>query len=467
SRGLERAARAPAARAPALQRVQPHRADRAGRGEALPPRRRPGRVPESRTVVHRVRHGTLAGGAPVPGGRGDAHGVHPDDAQSHDGLSRHGRAARDRPHAHDHGGGVHLHPLRRRREAGGGGARAGTGAGGEARVSSPEPRIAEEARERLDRIRALIEEGREDNLADLLSEFHPSDLADLVEELDEADRVRLLDMLPAEIASETLAEMEREERPEEILAALTPTRIGELIAALSDDDAVDLIRDVAPEDQARVLAALPRLEASELRRLLRYDEESAGGIMTTELVAISVHLTAAEAIQEVRRQARELGSDFYAVFVVDLLRRLLGTVTLQDLVLADPETPLAELVQPPVATVSPDTDQEEVGRIIARYNMPSVAVVGPENVLLGRITWDDVVDVLEAEQTEDILRLGGIVSEEQIRGRAVDAVRSRLPWLFVNLFTAAAAASVVYVFQETIARAVILAAIMPVIAGMG
>ncbi len=334
-------------------------------------------------------------------------------------------------------------------------------------MSSPEPRIAEEARERLDRIRALIEEGREDNLADLLSEFHPSDLADLVEELDEADRVRLLDMLPAEIASETLAEMEGEERPEEILAALTPTRIGELIAALSDDDAVDLIRDLDPEDQARVLAALPRLEASELRRLLRYDEESAGGIMTTELVAISVHLTAAEAIQEVRRQARELGSDFYAVFVVDLLRRLLGTVTLQDLVLADPETPLAELVQPPVATVSPDTDQEEVGRIIARYNMPSVAVVGPENVLLGRITWDDVVDVLEAEQTEDILRLGGIVSEEQIRGRAVDAVRSRLPWLFVNLFTAAAAASVVYVFQETIARAVILAAIMPVIAGMG
>lgn len=334
-------------------------------------------------------------------------------------------------------------------------------------MSSPEPRAAEEARERLERIRALIEERREDNLVELLADFHPSDLADLVAELDEEDRVRLLDRLPAEIASETLAEMEDEEHPEEILAALAPTRIGELVAELSDDDAVDLIRDLEPEDQARVLAALPHLEAGELRRLLRYDEESAGGIMTTELVAISVHLTAAEAIQEVRRQARELVGDFYTVFVVDLLRRLVGTVSLQDLVLADPQTPLTELVEPPLATVTPDTDQEEVGRIIARYNMPSIAVVGPENVLLGRITWDDVVDVMEAEQTEDILRLGGIVSEEQIRGGALDAVRSRLPWLFVNLLTAAIAAAVVYVFQETIEQAVILAAIMPVIAGMG
>src|SRR5690606_6110054 len=157
------------------------------------------------------------------------------------------------------------------------------------------------------------------------------------------------------------------------------------VAELSDDDAVDLIRDLEPEDQARVLAALPHLEARELRRLLRYDEESPGGILTTELVALSLHLPASEAIQEVPHQARELGTDFYAVFVVDVLRRRVGTVSLQDLVLADPQTPRTALAQPPLATVTPDTDQEEVGRIIARYNMPSIAVVGPENVLLGRI----------------------------------------------------------------------------------
>src|SRR5690606_15848426 len=274
ARGLARAPRAGAARTQGLRCVQPHRADRAGGREALPPRRRPGRIPGPGAGVARARHGTVPGGARVADGRGDDHGVRPDDAQPHDGLPRHGAATRPRPRPHDNRGGVHLHPLGRRREARGGGARGDARGGGGARVTSQEPRTAEEARERLDRIRVLIEEGREDNLPDLLSEFHPSDLADLIEELDEADRVRVLEMLPADIASETLAEMEREERPEELLASLDPTRIGELIAELSDDDAVNLIRDLDPEDQARVLAALPNLEAGLLRRLLRYDEES-------------------------------------------------------------------------------------------------------------------------------------------------------------------------------------------------
>ncbi|MBI4410335.1 MAG: magnesium transporter [Gemmatimonadetes bacterium] len=124
-------------------------------------------------------------------------------------------------------------------------------------------------------------------------------------------------------------------------------------------------------------------------------------------------------------------------------------------------------MQPPAATVPAEMDQEEVGRIIARYNLVSVAVVGPHNVLLGQITFDDVIDVLEAEQTEDILKLGGVVSEEEVRGGWRDAVRSRLPWLCLNLLTATVGASIVYFFQHTIERVLILAAIMPVIAGMG
>ncbi len=327
--------------------------------------------------------------------------------------------------------------------------------------------LPEDRQARVDRILALLQSGEIERLGALLSELHPSDLADLVEELDEETRVQVLDALPAEIASETLVEMDSDEHPEELLAAFDPTRIGELISELADDDAVDLLRELPPEEQARILASLPRLEAGELRRLLQYDEESAGGLMTTELVAVSVHLTAGEAIEEVRRQAREIGGDFYSIFVVDLLRRLQGTVSLQDLVLAEPGTPLVELVRPPVAVAPVDMDQEEVGRIIARYNMPSVPVVGPDNALLGRVTWDDVIDVLEAEQTEDILRLGGVVSEEEVRGGWLDAVRGRLPWLFVNLFTAAIAASVVGIFIDTIESVAVLAVIMPVIAGMG
>src|SRR5690606_20511987 len=155
-------------------------------------------------------------------------------------------------------------------------------------------------------------------------------------------------LLPADLASETLSEMESEEHPEELLAALEPERIGQLVAELPDDDAVDLIGELPPDEQARILATLPGEDAGELRELLQYDEESAGGIMTTELIAVSVHLSAGEAIEEVRRQAHELSDDFYTVFVVDLFRRLLGTVSLQALVLADPKTPLSDLVEPPV-----------------------------------------------------------------------------------------------------------------------
>ncbi|HSH46431.1 MAG TPA: CBS domain-containing protein [Longimicrobiales bacterium] len=284
-------------------------------------------------------------------------------------------------------------------------------------MSATETQPLDESQERLARFEALLGSGDEAAVRGYLEELHPSDIADLIEHLEEEEeRVHLLDLLPVEVASETLAEMEAHEHPEDILVALEPDRIGELISELSNDDAADIIGELEPEDQARVLATLAPVDAGELRELLAYPEESAGGLMTTELVAISVHLSAGEAIQEVRRQARELATEFYNVFVVDLLRRLQGVVTLQDLVLADPGSPIADLVRPPVATVPVDMDQEEVGRLIARYNEPSVPVLGPNDILLGRITWDDVMDVIEAEQTEDILRLAGVSSEEEVQG---------------------------------------------------
>ena len=201
--------------------------------------------------------------------------------------------------------------------------------------------------------------------------------------------------------------------------------------------------------------------------LLAYPEESAGGIMTTELVALSIHLTAGEAIEEVRRQAQELGGDFYNIFVVDLKRRLQGQVGIQELVLANPAQKITDLVEPPVVTIPVSMDQEEVGRLISRYNEPSVPVVGPNNVLVGRITLDDVMDVIEAEQTEDLLRLAGIGGEEEVQGEWTEAVRSRLPWLVLNTVTASLGAAVVLLFEDTIAAMAVLAGIMPVIAGLG
>jgi magnesium transporter len=317
------------------------------------------------------------------------------------------------------------------------------------------------------RLRELVQDGESSEIRELLRELHPSDVADLVEALDtEEEQVVLMEALPADLASETLAEMDEEEDPGDILAALDPRRGAELLQELDYDDAVDLVAELEPEERARILAALPLEEAGEIRGLLRYHEESAGGLMDTLLVRVESTLSAGQAIAEVRRQGREV-EDFYTVFVVDEGQHLLGTMPLNDLILADPLLPVIELVEPVVASVLPDEDQEEVGRLMSRYNLVSIPVVDQFGVLLGRITFDDVLDVMEAEQTEDILLLAGTSDQEELRGGWMETVQTRLPWLFLNLLTATMGASVVYYFSETLENVIVLAAIMPVVAGLG
>jgi magnesium transporter len=330
-------------------------------------------------------------------------------------------------------------------------------------VAAPEP-----DENPLERLHALIEQGDQEALREFVSDFHPSDLADLIEELDDEERALVFSVLaddPA-LAAEALAEMEWEEHPEESLAAMEPEQMAAVLAELSDDDAADLIGELDPAEQDRILAELSVEEAGDIRQLLEYDEESAGGIMTTELVVVPEHLTAAEAIEEVRRQAQEVG-ELYSIFVVDAENRLVGTLSLKALVTAGPAARVGDLAEEVVASVGPATDQEEVGRIVARYNLTVVPVVDALGHLLGGVTFDDVLDIIEAETTEDILRFGGVSQEEEIRGGWWDAVRSRLPWLYVNLVTASFGLAVVLYFEETIEGLPILAALMPVVAGMG
>lgn len=297
--------------------------------------------------------------------------------------------------------------------------------------------------------------------------MHPSDIADLVASTPEVGaRVRLLEALPVELASDTLAEMEEDEDRARLLAALDAKRGAALLRDLADDDAADLVGELEPEDRDRLLAALPAQEASGIRDLLRYGEETAGGLMTTAVVSVLLDATAAEAIAEVRRRGR-LVENFYTVFVVDPRGRLRGTLYLNDLILADPRDRVASLVQPATATVRPDTDQEDVGRIMGRYNLVSIPVVNEDGALLGRITFDDVIDVIEAETTEDILKLAGVSDDEELRAGWPDAVRSRLPWLVINLVTAAVAASVILQFKDVVRETTFLAFLMPVIAALG
>ena len=318
-----------------------------------------------------------------------------------------------------------------------------------------------------ERLAGLVAAGDMDALHAALEELHPSDVADLVESLEDDQQVRVLSSLPAELASETLAEMEEGEERGDLLAALHPSKGAELLQELADDDAADLIGELEPHEQLRLLEALPKEDAGDIRGLLLYDEETAGGLMTTELVSVQVSLTAEQALADVRIQGQEV-EEFYQVFVVDEQRRLLGTVRLDHLVTAEPHATVASLVEPLLATVEADVDQEEVGRLISRYNLASIPVVSDEGMLLGRITFDDVIDVIEAEQTEDILRLAGVgADEDALRYTWGESVRARLPWLFLNLLTASLSASVVFYFRRTIEDTLILASVMGIVAGMG
>jgi magnesium transporter len=188
--------------------------------------------------------------------------------------------------------------------------------------------------------------------------------------------------------------------------------------------------------------------------------------MTHDMLAIGSDLTASEAIDEIRRQAKS-DIDFYTIFVVEPDQNLVGVVSLHDLVISDPGVELSAIIEEPSATVPLDMDQEEVSRILARYNLASIGVVDEAGRLVGRITFDDVIDVLESETTEDILRFAAVSDEEHVRGSTTDAIRSRLPWLLLNLATASLGAVVVWSFQATIEGLVLLAVMMPIVAGLG
>ncbi len=317
---------------------------------------------------------------------------------------------------------------------------------------------------RLDELRRLAEGEDLTAFVRRAALVHPSDLADVLAALDSATRVRAVAELPPEIASSALAEMEEGEHPEEILRAVGPDYAAELVEELPTDDAADIVRELPPDERAAVLAEVE--DRADVERLLTYAEDSAGGLMTTEVVAVDQDATLAEAIAEIRLQSGE-GDEPYQVYAIDRDRRLKGTIPIARLVVSPPDRRVRDVMTPTPAMVRPEQDQEQVARLMARYNLAAVPVVDHDDRLLGRITFDDVIDVVEAETTEDILKFGGVDPEEDVAGPWQNAVRRRLPWVFINLLTASLGATVVYLFQGTLSRVVVLAVWMPIIAGMG
>ena len=317
---------------------------------------------------------------------------------------------------------------------------------------------------RIDELKQLAEQDDLNPFLQRATTVHPSDLADVLSALDEDIRVRVIAELPTELASSALAEMETAEHPEEMLLAVGPEYAAELVEELATDDAAELVADLPAGEREAVLAEIA--DRVDVEHLLTYPEDSAGRVMTTDLVAVREGATLEEAINEVRRQSAE-DAELYQVYVVDSAWQLRGTLPVARLIVSASGRLVRDVMEPAEVSVRPEQDQEEVARLMARYNLPAVPVVDPDGQLIGRVTFDDVIDIVEAETTEDMLKFAGASPAEHLIGPWSTAVRYRLPWLVINLLTAFMAGAVVYAFQGTLAQVVVLSVWMPIIAGMG
>ena len=318
----------------------------------------------------------------------------------------------------------------------------------------------------IEKIRELVEAGQQEELRGILQALHPADLAHLLSDLANEERSFVLDCLGASVISEILPELDESVR-EEVLPQIAEGKLTEAIAEMPSDEATDIVGNLLPEEAARVIDSLPAEESAEVRELLEHEEETAGGIMAKEYAAVPLDLTAEQALARIRAEYQDI-ENIYDVYVTDASGELQGTVSLRDLVMADPSTPLSRLMESHGQWVaSLQEDQEEVARRMAKYDLVSMPVVDEKDKLVGQVSVDDVLDVVEEEATEDMYRMVGLSEAERVFSPFRSSVRRRLPWMYFNLLTAFLAATVVSLFEGTISQFAVLAVFMPIVAGMG
>ncbi|GAB3930540.1 magnesium transporter [Mucilaginibacter myungsuensis] len=311
------------------------------------------------------------------------------------------------------------------------------------------------------KIQAALE-GSDEELALALKEYHSTEIAILFEKLSVEDRERIINILPTEEASDVISEMDEEHNPGELLVGLDPEKRSEIIEELDYDDATDIISQLDEEDQQELLADIDQEDAINIRALMSYAEDSAGGLMNTDLIKININSTKMQALDEVIRQSEEM-EELHTIYAVDDADVLQGIVSVKDIIKARVNTTVGELMITDYVYVKAELDQEEVAKLISQYNLTSIPVVDDDMRLLGRVTVDDIIDVMEQESTEDILKISGVSEDEELSGNWKEAVKSRLPWLIINLATAFLAASVIRLYD---AKGPIMAYIT-IIGGMG
>jgi magnesium transporter len=318
--------------------------------------------------------------------------------------------------------------------------------------------------EPLAELRLALDAGDAERVRALLSNLHPADQAELYRFLDGDDRTAFLAALGDALEPEFLSYVDEELRGE-IARTLGPERTAQALAELESDDAIAFLEDLEDADQLLVLAALPAAERREVTQSLAYPEYSAGRLIQRDFVALPDYWVVGQAIDYLRNH-EDLPDDFYDIFLVNPRFEPVGSIPLSMILRSGRSVPLRQLRTKELRTFPATADQEEVARAFRKYGLVSAAVVGERGRIIGVITVDDIVTVIEEEAEDDFLKLGG-VSESDVFRPLWQTVKKRQPWLIVNMGTAILAASVIARFEASIEAIVALAVLMPIVASMG
>ncbi|MGQ0558926.1 MAG: magnesium transporter [Sphingosinicella sp.] len=310
-----------------------------------------------------------------------------------------------------------------------------------------------------------VEAGDSEGARALVEPLHPADLADLFELVDSEERRALATALAGQLDGDVLAEMNEWVR-EELLEILEPHEVAEFAGELETDDAVAIIEDMEEEDQRAVLRALDPDDRAAIEEALSYPEESAGRLMRRDAVAVPEHWNVGRVI-DFLRSGEDLATDFFEIFVVDPAHHPIGTCLLSWILRTPRRIPIADVMQREQTLIPVDMDQEEVALRFQKYALVSAAVVDQSGRLVGMITADDIVHIIQEEASEDALLLSGAGVEGDINEPVVDSYKSRVRWLIANLGTALVASTVISLFEGAIAKMVSLAVLMPIVAGVG
>ncbi len=317
----------------------------------------------------------------------------------------------------------------------------------------------------IDQIIEYFEKNRQEELRDKMNKLHPADSAQIINELPSEYQLIAFSLLNTENASDVIHDLHDELR-EEILETIQQPRLVKIMDEMDSDDATDIAAELDEERLKDVLEKIDKEDSEEIKQLLVYDEESAGGLMQKEIIAVNAEMKRDEMIEYVRKNHEEVENIHY-VFVVDDKNKLLGIIEISRLLLAKSQREARDIMDKDVISVPVDMDQEQVAHMFRKYDIYILPVVDNVNRLLGRITVDDIIDVIDDEASEDVYKMVGLESEDRVFTSPLSSVRKRLPWLTLNLFTALLVSSVVGIFESTIKQLSFLAVLMPIVAGLG